>query len=128
MTDWRAIRLALDINVFVADILSRRHSRRSTASTRIVDAVRDGMCPAGPVQLITSLPIIENFASVLRRRLGYSSEDAAEKAWILEQYAREGAMPSRPYLPVASGHIPFETEDQLRQAIAAHARSRSTIT
>jgi predicted nucleic acid-binding protein len=122
VTDERAIRLAVDINVFVADILSRRQTQRSTAARKIVDAVRDGMCAAGPVQLITSLPIIENFADVLERRFGYSREDAAEKAWILEQYALEGPMPSRPYLPVATGYIPFETEEQLRQAIAAHSR------
>jgi hypothetical protein len=41
------------------------------------------------------LPLIENFANVLQRRLGYSRASADEKAWLLEQYSREGPLPSR---------------------------------
>jgi hypothetical protein len=122
LNEERVIRLAVDINVFVADILSSRLQGRASASTRIVEAVRDGRCPAGPVQLITSLPLIENFANVLHRRLGYSSASADEKAWLLEQYALDGPMPSRPHLTVGSRYIPFETEQQLRQALKHQLR------
>jgi hypothetical protein len=80
----RVLRLALDINVLVAELLAARKGRRGTASAMLVESVRDGTCPAGPVQLVTSLPIIENFANVLRRHLGYSPSEAAEKAWLLE--------------------------------------------
>jgi hypothetical protein len=118
----RITRLAVDINVFVADILSSRPQGRASASTRIVEAVREGRCPAGPVQFIASLPMIENFADVLRRRLGYSQRDADEKAWLLEQYALDGPMPSHPYVSVGSGYIPFETEEQLRGAAESHFR------
>jgi hypothetical protein len=118
----RIIRLAVDINVFVADILSSRPQGRASASTRIVEAVREGRCPAGPVQFIASLPMIENFADVLRRRLGYSRSDADEKAWLLEQYALDGPMPSRPYVSVGSGYIPFETVEQLREAVETQLR------
>jgi PIN domain len=121
LNEERVIRLAVDINVFVADILSSRLQGRASASTRIVEAVRDGRCPAGPVQLITSLPLIENFANVLHRRLGYSSASADEKAWLLEQYALDGPMPSRPHLTVGR-YIPFETEQQLRQALKHQLR------
>ncbi len=74
----RVIRLALAINVLVADLLAPRRGRRGTASAILVDAVRDGICPAGPVQLVTSLPIIENFANVLQRHFGYTASEASE--------------------------------------------------
>jgi predicted nucleic acid-binding protein len=111
------LRLCLDINVLVSDILAKRHGRRETAASMVVDAVRDGICPAGPVQLATSLPIVENYASVLQRRFGYSRIDADEKAWLLEQYATGGPMPEHPQLVVGAGYIPFETEQELRAAV-----------
>ncbi len=91
----------------------------------VVGSVRDGVCPAGPVQLVTSLPIIENYASVLQRRFGYSRIDAEEKAWLLEQYAIDGPMPEHPQLVVGSGYIPFETEAELRAAVDAFAGSEN---
>jgi len=120
MTGKDTLRLALDINVLVADILSAAKGLRSTAASVLVEAVRSGTCPAGPVQLVTSLSIIENYANVLVRRLGYEVDAAEEKAWILEQYALEGPMPGHPYLSVGSGYIPFETEEELHQSIANH--------
>jgi hypothetical protein len=122
LNEERIIRLAVDINVFVADILSSRPQGRASASTRIVEAVREGRCPAGPVQLIASLPLIENFANVLQRHLGYSRASADEKAWLLEQYALEGPMPSHPHITVGSRYIPFETERQLSQALELQLR------
>lgn len=120
MTRKRAIRLTLDINVLVADILSAAKGLRGTAASLLVEAVRTGTCPAGPVQLVTSLPIIENYANVLVRRLGYDADAAEEKAWILEQYGLEGPMPGYPYVSIGSGYVPFETEEELRQSIANH--------
>lgn len=122
MSEERVIRLAVDINVFIADILSSRPQGRAGASARIIDAVREGRCPAGPLQLIASLPLIENFANVLQRRLGYSRASADEKAWLLERYSLEGPLPSRPYVVVGSRYIPFETERQLRQALEHQLR------
>jgi hypothetical protein len=117
----KVLRLALDINVLVSDLLAARMGRRATASTMLVNAVRDGTCPAGPVQLVTSLPVIENFANVLQRRLGYSAFEAAEKAWLLEQYTMEGPVPDHPYVTVGTGYIPFEIEVELRQAVETFA-------
>jgi len=120
VTPDRTIRLALDINVLIADILAAGQGRRNTAATLLVEAVRSGICPAGPVQLVTSLPVIENYANVLHRRLGYAAAAADDRAWILQQYALEGPFAEPPYLVVGSGYIPFETEEQLRQSIASH--------
>lgn len=122
LTSERVIRLVLDINVFIADILSTEIGRRNTAASFLVEAVRTGISPAGPVQLVTSLPIIENYANVLSRRLGHDAAAAEERAWILQQYAREGPMPDHPYLSVGSGYIPFETEEEWRRSIANHLR------
>lgn len=124
VNDDRVVRLALDVNVFIADILSRRQRRRNTATIRIVDAVRNGVCPAGPVQLITSVPIIETFANVLQRRLGYDAHMAEERAWILEEYTRQGPMQSRPHVTVGAGYIPFATEAEMRQSIETHMKRK----
>ena len=122
LTDERVIRLAVDINVFVADILSSRPQGRASASTRIVEAVREGRCRPAPSNSWPRLPMIEDFADVFRRRLGYSRSDADEKAWLLEQYALDGPMPSKPYVSVGSSYIPFETEEQLRSAVESQLR------
>src|SRR5215813_4350916 len=120
MSAERTIRLALDINVFIADILSTDVGRRNTAASFLVQAVGSGTSPAGPVQLVTSLPIIENYANVLSRRLGYDADAAEERAWILQQYAPEGPMPDHPYLSVGGGYIPFETEEEWRRSLGNH--------
>jgi predicted nucleic acid-binding protein len=72
----RVIRLALDINVLVADLLSKRKNRRGSAASMLVDAVRDGNCPAGPVQFVTSVPVIENYSSVMQRHFGFTRFEA----------------------------------------------------
>jgi predicted nucleic acid-binding protein len=120
LTSERVIRLTLDINVFIADILSTEVGRRNTAASFLVEAVRAGTSSAGPVQLVTSLPIIENYANVLSRRLGYDAAAAEERAWILQQYALDGPMPDHPYLSIGSGYIPFETEEEWRRSIGNH--------
>ena len=120
LTSERAIRLTLDINVFIADILSREIGRRNTAASFLVEAARTGTSPAGPVQLVTSLPIIENYTNVLSRRLGYDAAAAEERAWVLQQYALEGPTRDHPYVSVGSGYIPFETEEEWRRSIANH--------
>jgi hypothetical protein len=64
------IRLIPDINVRIADQLSHRRGLRAGAATMIVDAVKDGTCPARPVQLVISLPMIEAYANMLRTAAG----------------------------------------------------------
>ena len=55
-----------------------------------MDAVRNGESDAGPVQLITSVPVIENWASVLVRRFNFDKDE--ETAWLLHDYALEGPL------------------------------------
>ncbi len=117
----RVIRLALDINVLYADLCGMRNRVRSTACSDLVGWVRDGWCPAGPVQLITSVPIIENWADVLRRKLGYDPDEAAARAWLLEHYALEGPVGTPPSIVVGSGHVPFRSEADIIASLERHA-------
>jgi hypothetical protein len=112
------IRLAVDINVWYADLLVSQRGRLGTAARYIADAVRAGVCPAGPVQLIASVPVIENWASVLQRRFGYSLQDANEQAGLLYDYAADGAVGVPPSIVVGSGYVPFADEAAERQAAA----------
>ena len=118
MTD-RVIRLAVDINVWYADLLATRRNRAGTAARYIADAVRFGTCEAGPVQLIISVPIIENWASVLQRRFGYTPPEANEQAGMLYDYACDGAIGLPPSIAVGAGYVPFADETTERQAAAA---------
>ena len=98
---------------------------RGTACEILATAVRDGYCAAGPVQLITSIPVIENWADVLRRRLNYTRAAAEEKAWILREFALQGPLEVAPQIVVGSGHVPFATEGDVRNAAQEHLKSGS---
>lgn len=121
MNPGRVVRLALDLNVLWSDQRARDRNVRGTAASMLVDAVRDGTCPAGPVQLITSVAVIEAWADVLRRHFGYGPDAAQEKAGLLQEYATQGPLAAAPHLVVGSGYIPFGTEREIADAIRAHA-------
>ena len=56
----------------------------------------------GPVQLITSVPVIETWANVLRRHFGYTADAAGAKAWILQEYAESGPLGLHPQIVLGS--------------------------
>jgi hypothetical protein len=112
------LRLTLDINVFVADILSRQNRVATTACAQLVNWAANGVSPAGPTQLVISHPMLENFANVLVRAFGYSALDAQARADLLNAYATEGPIPIPPFIAVAMGFVPFETEAEMRQSVA----------
>ena len=122
VTAERIIRLALDLNILFADNLARRRRVRGTVASMLVDAIRDDLCPAGPVQLVTSIPVIETWADVLHRHFGYTVETAQDKAWTLRDFAESGPLGLHSQLVLGSGHIPFATEDQNREAARVHGR------
>lgn len=96
----RAIRICLDINVLLADLPGTITGRKSTASRYLVDAGRKGECDAGPVQLITSVPVIENCATVLIRRFNFDRDSAEKTAWLLQDYTLEGPLAVPPSIMV----------------------------
>ena len=116
------LRICLDLNVLVADRLARDRGRGGAAASTLVEAVAAGTCPAGPVQLVTSVPIIENWADVLRRFFGYDRLAAGELAWILQAYAIDGPLGFAPQVVLGSGHVPFETDEQMRASVLVHER------
>lgn len=72
------LRLCLDLNVFMADLLSRRTPDRRGAASYLVAAVREGHCPVGPVQLVVSLGMLDRLRSVLIRLPG-ATADAVDR-------------------------------------------------
>jgi hypothetical protein len=121
----RLIRISLDINVLVADLLGTIKGRKGTAARYLVDAVRNGECDAGPAQLITSVPVIENWANVLMRLFNYDKDSAEETAWLLHDYALEGPLALRPSIIVGAGHIPFASEEEELAAARTHLNASS---
>lgn len=116
----RTIRICLDINVLAADLLGTLKGRKGTASRYLMDAIRNGECDAGPVQLVTSVPVIENWASVLVRRFNFDKDTAEETAWLLQDYALEGPLAVPPSIVVGAGHIPFASEEEELAAARTH--------
>lgn len=92
----------------------------------LVDAVAAGVCPAGPVQLVISVPMIESWANVLRRHFGFPLAAAEEMAWIARSYAVDGPLGLAPQIVVGSQFVPFERETDMRNAIRAHSRDDQT--
>ena len=125
MTQGRVLRLSLDLNVLYADQKSRDRRVRGTAASMLVDAVRDGTCPAGPVQLVISVPVIENWADVLRRHFGFDAQAAREKAEILHACAADGPVPEGPRVVVGAGFVPFGTEREVEAEVRKHALPRN---
>ena len=67
MTAARPLRIVLDVNIFVTDVLSRRLGRRGTTSQKLVDAMLAGEIGGRPAQLVISLAMLESFRGALLR-------------------------------------------------------------
>ena len=75
----------------------------------LVQAVRSGQSPRGPVALVVSWGMLERLRVVLARDLGFSEPDSARLIDLIVSYAREG-----PSLTLGGvGVIPIhDTEDR----------------
>lgn len=73
-----------------AERSSQRLGRRDTATTTLVEAVRSGHSPQGPVALVVSWGMLERLRLVLARDLGFSQADATRLTELIASYAREG--------------------------------------
>jgi hypothetical protein len=102
-------RICLDLNVWCGAFISRRLGRQDTATMALVEAVRSGQSPDGPVALVISWGMPERLRSVLMRDLGFFEPDATRLVELVASYAREG-----PSLTLGGiGVIPIhDTEDQ----------------
>lgn len=84
------LKLCLDLNVWCGAFLSRRLGRRDTATSALVDVVRSGWSPRGPVALVVSWGMLQRLQTVLERDLGFQARDAARLAELIAGYAQDG--------------------------------------
>ncbi|HVY33266.1 MAG TPA: PIN domain-containing protein [Caulobacteraceae bacterium] len=84
------LKICLDLNVWCGAFLSRRLGRNDTATIALVDAVRSGHSPRGPVALIVSWGMLERLRIVLTRNLGFADRDAVRLVELIAGYAKEG--------------------------------------
>lgn len=119
------LRLCLDLNVFVADLLSRRTPDRRGAASYLVGVAREGDCPVGPVQLVVSLGMLDRLRSVLMRLPGATAEAVRRAVDGVAAIAANGPSWDAPYLVLGGvGVIPVQdVEDRgvLEAAIAGRA-------
>jgi hypothetical protein len=118
------IRLCLDLNVWVAAFLAERRKRRTGSSTWLVDAVRNGSCAAGPVQLVVSVGMLERLQIVLIREFRLDP-DFATALTARKNLAAAGPAGDHPYLLLGgTGVLPLrDAEDRhvLEVALAGQA-------
>ncbi|MGC1860432.1 MAG: PIN domain-containing protein [Methylocystis sp.] len=125
MTAARPLRIVLDVNIFVTDVLGRRLGRRGTTSQKLVDAMLAGEIGGRPAQLVISLAMLESFrGALLRLGAPAAAVDAATSALL--DLTRNGPDALDPYLLLDQGHVPFSTPDRedggvLATAFAANA-------
>lgn len=125
LPDDRPLRLCLDLNVFVADLLARLAGRDDTAVRLLVECAARTTTPLGPVQLIVSIGMLNRLRSVLETGLGVSPETTETYIRALTACARYGPSGRSPLLVLGgTGVLPMpDREDAhvLETAIAGRA-------
>lgn len=125
------LRLCLDLNVFVADLLSRRlaHDGKGAAGY-LVEAVRRSVCPVGPVQLVISHGMLDRLWSVLVEQLGTDHSIAQRVTDALAAMAANGPSWTPPHIVLGGvGVLPLrDAEDRgvLETALAGRAHVLAT--
>jgi predicted nucleic acid-binding protein len=119
------LRLCLDLNVWVADLLAIRRGRVGSLAQALVDALRDGTCSLGPVQLIVSWGMLDRLHTVLTRELAMPPDVAATLIASIATLADVGPAGTSPYLVLGgAGVIPVRDEEDrgvLETAFAGRA-------
>lgn len=124
------LRLCLDLNVFVADLLSRRARDRRSAASFLVEAVREGHCPVGPVQLVVSLGMLDRLQSVLMTRPGADADVVQRVVDGVAAIAANGPSWDAPYLVLGGvGVVPVrDVEDRGVLEVAVAGRAHLLVT
>jgi len=124
----RLLRICLDLNVWVADFLATRRGRRGGSSPWLVDAVA-GSSPAGPLQLVVSLGMLERLGLVLVREFGVDTAVAEAALRAIAGIASLGPAGDHPYAMVGGGVYPIRDEEDrhvLEVAVAGGADALAT--
>jgi predicted nucleic acid-binding protein len=106
----RRLRIVLDVNIFVSDVISRRLGRAGTTSQKLVDAMLAGKIGDRPAQLVISLAMLDSFKDALLR-LGAPSASIEAAANALLDLTRNGPDRLDPYLLLDTGHVAFSMRD-----------------
>lgn len=114
-----ATRLCLDLNVWLGAILSEKLARRGTAAQTLIDAVRSGLSPRGPVALVVSWGMLNRLREVLVR-FEFGAPEADRLVQVIATIARDG-----PSLTLGGvGVLPLDDEEDrhvLETALAGRA-------
>jgi predicted nucleic acid-binding protein len=120
------LRLCLDLNVWVADLLAARKGRSRTVAQSLVDVVRDGRCALGSVQLVISWGMLDRLHLVLTREFAVERGLADTLVNAIATLARRGPSGTSPYVLLGgTGVLPLrDPEDRgvLETALAGQAR------
>ncbi len=119
-----ALRICLDVNVWITHLLALKNRRKGGAASALVRIVLDMSCEAGPVQLILSWEMLATLENVLRR-LGFDPQNIAEVTAGLIGIMKAGPEQFDPHLlPEGGKSLPMrDIEDAgvLASSIAARA-------
>ena len=107
----RLLRLCLDLNIWVADFLSTRRLLRRGSSPWLTDVVRKATCPAGPVQLVISLGMLERLAIVLTRNFAVSVPTAEALVRAIGSIAEFGPAGDFPYVVLGPSTYPIRDDE-----------------
>ena len=101
-----APRLCLDLNVWVGAFLAEKYGRQDTAAQSLVEALRVGQSPRGPVALVISWGMLFRLNTVILRLTG--DKAAADRLMaIIADFAQDG-----PALTLGGvGVLPFDDEE-----------------
>ncbi len=83
------MRVCLDLNIWVADILARRDGRAGTACQLITAAAR-GLEPGLDLQLVISFGMLDRLEAVLTDQLGFGPATARDLVDAIAGYAEQG--------------------------------------
>jgi predicted nucleic acid-binding protein len=117
----RAVRVCLDVNIFVSDFLSGRRGNPGGPSSKIVNMVRDGACALGPLQLVLSWRMLTTLSIVLER-LGEAPGAAWATSELFAAVAEFGPLQEPPTLILGgSGLLPLMDSEDIGVAETAFA-------
>lgn len=118
------LRVLLDLNIFVAYVLSLSKGRTGTASQFLVQCIRGGSCALGPLQLVVSWGMLNRLEVVLTR-LGYNPADSSGFAEAVAELSRLGPFQESPSVTLGGmGVVALKDEEDahvLNTAIAGRA-------
>jgi len=122
------VRVCLDLNIWVADLLALHTGRSGTASQLLVDAVRGGDSPLGPIQLVISWGMLNRLEAVLVRVLQVDPSLAQQYVTMIGRYASDGPNAHAPYVLLGpSGLVPLRDEEDTHVLATASAGKANVL-